>query len=67
MRCRTSSRASRSAAGGIQTVGSRSPPEQERPPLGVDAVVLEASGGDGLRLLGMREHRPMAEVLEEID
>src|SRR5262249_7366399 len=41
--------------------------EQEREALGVDPVVLETGGGDGLRLLGIREHRPMAELLQEID
>src|SRR2546427_5898280 len=41
--------------------------EQERQPLGVDAVVLEASGCNGLGLFGVREHRVMAESLEQID
>ena len=31
--------------------------EQQRQPLGVDAIILEASGGDGFGLLGVREDR----------
>ena len=41
--------------------------EQERETLGVDAIVLEAGCGNRLRLLGIREHRLMAELLKEID
>src|SRR2546425_4586078 len=41
--------------------------EQERETLGVDAIVLEAGRGNRLRLLGIREHRLMAELLKEID
>jgi hypothetical protein len=34
--------------------------EQERQALRVDAIILEARGGDGLGLFGMREDRLMA-------
>jgi hypothetical protein len=40
--------------------------EQERQALRVDAIILEARGGDGLGLFGMREDRLMAEALEQI-
>src|SRR2546422_3421907 len=41
--------------------------QQEREALGVDAVVLEARGGDGLRLFRIREHGLVPELFEEID
>jgi hypothetical protein len=40
--------------------------EQQRQPLGVDAIILEASGGDGFGLLGVREARVVTELLEEV-
>ncbi len=41
--------------------------QQEREALGVDAVVLEAGGGDRLRLFRIREHGLVPEFFEEID
>jgi hypothetical protein len=41
--------------------------QQQGEPLGIDAIILEARGGDGFGLLGMREDRIVPEVLEEID
>src|SRR6266705_3285053 len=41
--------------------------QQEREALGVDAVVLEAGGGDRLRLFRIREHGLVLEFFEEID
>ena len=40
--------------------------EQERQALRVDAIILEARGGDGLGLFRMRENRLMAEALKQI-
>src|SRR3989441_6287550 len=50
-----------------QDRGQQVAAEQERETLGVDAIVLEAGRGNRLRLLGIREHRLMAELLKEID
>src|SRR6266566_8663831 len=41
--------------------------EQQGEALGVHAIVLEAGRGDGFGLLGVREDRVVAEMLEEID
>jgi hypothetical protein len=40
--------------------------EQERQTLRVDAIILEARGGDGLGCLGCERIGPMAEALEQI-
>jgi hypothetical protein len=41
--------------------------QKEGQALGVDLVVLEPSGRDGLGRLGMREHGLMPQPVEEVD
>src|SRR5215468_3761935 len=53
--------------GGDPHRGQQVPAEQEREPLGIDAIVLETGGGDRLGLLRVREDRGMAQALEQID
>ncbi len=65
-RWRTSSRASRSGAGGIHTVGSKSPRRSRANRSASDPVIFEPSRGDGFRLLGVRQDGVVPQAFHQI-
>lgn len=47
-------------------LGQQVPSEEQDPPFGIHAVVLEPRGRDGLGLLGVGEHRLVAQAFKHI-